>query len=350
MVSGGGSGIGLDVARQLLGLGANVVIASRDEVKLRAAARGLAADLPAESAPRVDYQRCNIRDQDDVARLMAYAVSEFGQIDCLVNNGGGQFPCAAEAISDKGWDAVLDTNLTGTFRMCREAVTTQGGLRETGGSIVNVICLHEQGFPSMAHTGAARAGVNNLTKSLAVEWANYGIRVNAVAPGIIFSETAEANYNKSKNGDDTSTRGTSVFSQMLSSKAPVIPFRRLGTVREVSNAICFLLGQSSSYISGSCLEVDGGLSCAGATGSDMFLRKPCLGRSVREAFPVEGDELLPDFCVADDDRVQVVVNASDTSGDGQDQPPHGHCPDHVLEQIRELEAKLAALRAKSPPP
>ena len=293
IVSGGGSGIGKDVARQLLGLGANVLLASR-------------------------------------------AVSSFGRIDCLVNNGGGQFPCAAEALSDNGWSAVLDTNLTGTFRMAREAVTTPGGLRDTGGSIVNVICLHEQGFPSMAHTGAARAGVKNLTKSLAVEWANYGIRVNAVAPGIIFSASAEANYSSSSSSSDADAKedGGGVFAQMLSSKAPVIPFRRLGSVREVSNAICFLLGPGGSYMSGTCLEVDGALNCAGVTGSDVFLRRPAHGKSPREAFPVEGDDLLPDFCVADDDRVQVVVDGGATSGGDDD----------VAVQIRELEAKLAMLR------
>jgi peroxisomal trans-2-enoyl-CoA reductase len=216
---------------------------------------------------------------------MARAVSSFGRIDCLVNNGGGQFPCAAEALSDNGWSAVLDTNLTGTFRMAREAVTTPGGLRDTGGSIVNVICLHEQGFPSMAHTGAARAGVKNLTKSLAVEWANYGIRVNAVAPGIIFSASAEANYSSSSSSSDADAKedGGGVFAQMLSSKAPVIPFRRLGSVREVSNAICFLLGPGGSYMSGTCLEVDGALNCAGVTGSDVFLRRPAHGKSPREA-------------------------------------------------------------------
>ncbi len=328
IVSGGGSGIGFDVARQLFGLGANVVLASRDEAKLDAAARELRAEAKeTKDTGAVVALRCDIRERSDVTRLMTHTVSTFGRIDCLVNNGGGQFPCAAEALSDNGWSAVVDTNLTGTFRMSREAMTTPGGLRETGGSIVNLICLHEQGFPSMAHTGAARAGVNNLTKSLAVEWANYGIRVNAVAPGIIFSASAEANYSANNSGD---SGGGGVFARMLSSKAPIIPFRRLGSVREVSNAVCFLLGPGGSYMSGTCLEVDGALSCAGVTGSDVFLRRPSHGKSARETFPVGGgDDLLPDFCVADDDRVQVVVD--------------GGAAD-VAVQIRELEAKLAMLR------
>ena len=333
VVTGGGTGIGFAVARDLLALGANVVVAARGEDRLvDAVARlraGCSTDVDSDGAPHIAHVRADIRDPDDVASLMRRAVAAFPtpRLDMLVNNGGGQFPSAAEAISEKGWDAVINTNLNGTFRMCREAFHVQGGLRDSGGSVVNVICTHANGFPGMAHTGAARAGVECLTKTLAVEWAEFGVRVNAVAPGVIYSASAEGNYgNRQKHPQN-------VFDQMLSSKAPAIPFRRLGTPQEVSNTICFLLGPGGSYVSGSTLTVDGGYSCAGAIGADMFLR-PTV-RPAREAFPPAcGGEDLPDFCVADDNRLPVMAQA-DTS------------VDEVQAQIKALEAKLSHLRGKA---
>ena len=139
---------------------------------------------------------------------MSSTLEKFGKIDFLVNNGGGQFPCAAADMTLKGWNAVVETNLTGTYLMCREGgvsvsslytaceilIVHQQYMAENGGVIVNIIADMFRGFPMMAHTGAARAGVENLTKSLAVEWASDGIRVNSVAPGVIYSPTASANY------------------------------------------------------------------------------------------------------------------------------------------------------------
>ncbi len=333
IVTGGGSGIGFAVARDLVALGANVVVAARGEDRLTdAVARlrtGCGSRDPDGVIQHISHVRADIRDPDDVASLMRRAVAAFPtpRLDMLVNNGGGQFPSAAEAISDKGWDAVVNTNLTGTFRMCREAFRVQGGLRESGGSVVNVICTHANGFPGMAHTGAARAGVDCLTKTLAVEWAEFGVRVNAVAPGVIYSQSAEGNYgNRDKHAQN-------VFDKMLSSKAPAIPFRRLGTPQEVSNAVCFLLGPGGSYVSGSTLTVDGGYSCAGAVGADMFLRP--TARPAREAFPPAcGGVDLPDFCVSDDTRVPVMAAA-------------GASAEEVQAQISALETKLAHLRGEA---
>lgn len=267
VVTGGGSGIGAAVTRQLAALGCQVVIASRSTERLAAAVRGF--DARPESKGRVHAMQCNIRRSDEVAALMdavvhggaaaererrSDAVADaaalaplpaLGRLDFLVNNGGGQFPSPAAQIRDKGWAAVLETNLTGAFYCSREAFRAWQG--DHGGAIVNIVADMWKGFPGMSHTGAARAGVVNLTKSLAVEWAAAGVRVNALAPGIVYSQTAADNY------DDKT---------MLTGMAPRIPAKRLGTVDEVAAAVVFLLSPASAYTTGATLNVDGGSSLA----------------------------------------------------------------------------------------
>jgi len=169
IVTGGGTGIGKAISEELLSLGASVVIASRDENKVRTAADSM------KTLGKVETARCNIRKEEDVKSLVSFTLEKFGKLDFLVNNGGGQFPCGAADMSLKGWNAVVETNLTGTYLMCREAHRQHMG--EHGGSIVNIIADMFRGFPMMAHTGAARAGIDNLTKSLCVEWAGDGVRV-----------------------------------------------------------------------------------------------------------------------------------------------------------------------------
>ncbi len=239
VVTGGATGIGKAIARELLSLGARVVLASRKEANLVAA-----VDELRSVSSNVSHRVCNIRDEDEVRGLMTHAVEAHGGLDLLVCNAGGQFPSPASAISRKGWDAVVETNLTGTFQCCREA--HGAGLRssETGGAIVNIIADMFNGFPGMAHTGAARAAVDNLTKSLALEWAADGVRVNAVAPGVVFSETAAANYPDG----------------FLASMAPELPAKRLATPEEVSAAVCWLLSPAARYVSGATLRVDGASS------------------------------------------------------------------------------------------
>jgi peroxisomal trans-2-enoyl-CoA reductase len=329
IVSGGSTGIGYNIAKELMDLGCHVIIASRSEERLKNATEelrrnrnGNGSGSGSDGVPNgaVDYYRTDIREPNDVKALMSYAVDTFGgSVDYLVNNGGGQFPSAAEELSENGWNAVINTNLNGTFRMCREAVLT-GKMQENGGSIVNIICTHFQGFPGMAHTGAARAGVDNLTKTLASEWASFGIRVNSVAPGVIYSQSAEGNYsNKQKHPNNQ-------FERYLSSQAPRIPFRRLGTTQEVSNVVTFLLSPGGSYTSGSTYVMDGAFTCSGGVGSDTFLRR--TKKPPREAFPFDG--YLPDFCIAEDDRVAVMASAETD----------------IQEEIHALELKLAALRLK----
>jgi len=234
IVTGGGTGIGKAISEELLTLGAKVVIASRNEDKVAGAAKEMGK--LGEVAPL----KCNIRSETEVKNLVSTTLEKFGRLDFLVNNGGGQFPCPAADMTLKGWNAVIETNLTGTYLMSREVHRQY--MSEHGGVIVNIIADMFRGFPMMAHTGAARAGVENLSRSLAVEWAGDGIRVNAVAPGVVFSTSAKANY-------DVDILGGSI---------PGIPAQRLGVPQEVSSAVCFLLSPGASFISGATLRVDAG--------------------------------------------------------------------------------------------
>ncbi|XP_066300557.1 peroxisomal trans-2-enoyl-CoA reductase-like isoform X2 [Branchiostoma lanceolatum] len=244
IVTGGGTGIGKAIAQELLYLGCKVVIASRSEEKVRTAAAEMSSLIPTDSPAQVKALQCNIRKEEDVKNLFSKTIGEFGKLDFLVNNAGGQFPSPAAQISLKGWNAVVDTNLNGTFLCCREAY--HSWMAENGGVIVNIIADMWKGFPMMSHTGAARAAVDNLTKSLALEWAANGIRINSVAPGTIFSASAARNYDASL--------------QIFQSQIPHIPAKRLGKPEEVSTAVCFLLSPSSAFITGETVKVDGGQS------------------------------------------------------------------------------------------
>lgn len=236
LVSGGGSGIGRRTALELAQLGAQVVICSRDMEKLTPTQ----AEIEANGG-RVLALQCNIRNEDDVKRTIATTLEKFGRLDGLVNNGGGQFQSPAENINAKGWLAVVETNLTGTFYMMREA--TSQWMKTNGGAMVNVVMEMWRGFPLMAHSAAARAGVVNLTQSLAVEWAHYGIRVNSVAPGLI-------------NSSGLKTYPPQVQA-MLGKVADDIPARRMGTEAETAAAIIYLLSPAAGFISGETLKVDG---------------------------------------------------------------------------------------------
>ena len=236
VVTGGGSGIGKAIARELASLGAQVAVAGRNAERLQAAADELVGEgLDVLAVPT------NIRKPDEVTALMRRTVEHFGSVDLLVNNAGGQFPSPAAAISDKGWRAVIETNLTGTFTCCREAFAA--GMEQRGGAVVNIVADMWRGFPGMAHTGAARAGVVNLTRSLAVEWAWRGVRVNAVAPGVIHSSGVDS-Y-------------PPAFQEIFLKMKDEIPARRLGTEEEVSAAVVFLLSPAAAFITGETLRVDG---------------------------------------------------------------------------------------------
>ncbi|XP_072021224.1 peroxisomal trans-2-enoyl-CoA reductase-like [Amphiura filiformis] len=249
IVTGGGTGIGKAITQELLYLGCKVVVASRKFDRLSKAANEMKSSLPKDTTADIKAIQCNIRKEEEVKSLMKSTVEEFGRIDYLVNNGGGQFPSPFANISLKGWNAVIETNLTGTFLCCREA--HQNWMGEHGGSIVNIIVDLWNGFPMMGHTAAARAGIENFTRTCAQEWAQHGIRINCVAPGTVWSETAAANY-----------ADPSIFEGAI----PAVPAKRLGKVEEISAAVCYLLSPGAAYVTGDTIKVDGGSGLQGFSG------------------------------------------------------------------------------------
>jgi NAD(P)-dependent dehydrogenase (short-subunit alcohol dehydrogenase family) len=236
LVTGGGTGIGLASAREFAALGAKLIIAGRTKEKLDVAERILKDDGGEVLAHTVD-----IREPDQIDRLVDAALGKFGRIDVLVNNAGGQFPARAEDMVTKGWDAVIRNNLNGTFYMT-SSVAKKAMIPQKSGRIVNVTAMVGRGFPGMSHTGAARAAVENLTKSLAVEWASHGIRVNAVAPGNNIRSSGTAQYGEA----------------LLDMARKATPLKRLGTPVEVARVIVFLASSFNDFVTGSVYQVDGG--------------------------------------------------------------------------------------------
>lgn len=238
IVTGGGSGIGRCIAHELSALGARTVLVGRTQGKLDTVASELAADNDV-TAPTYS---CDIRDEDRVREVVGDITCRFGTIHGLVNNAGGQFPSPLSEISMNGFEAIVRNNLIGGFVFAREVFNQS--MKKTGGAIVNITCDCTNGFPIMGHTGAARAGMENLTKTAAWEWGPDQVRVNAVAPGLIMSS-----------GFDTYDPD---FQKNFLRYSDGIPIKRLGTESEISAAVCFLLSPAAGFISGATIPVNGG--------------------------------------------------------------------------------------------
>ena len=236
IVTGGGSGIGRCTAHELAALGAHVVLVGRNAEKLQAVQTEIAAD-----GGRATWQSCDIRQEVAVQAMVGKVVAAHGRIDGLVNNAGGQYMTPLESISAKGWQAVIDTNLTGGFLVARECYVQS--MQAHGGGIVNIVADMWGSMPGMGHSGAARAGMVSFTETAAVEWAHSGVRVNAVAPGYIASSGMD-HYPPEAGA-------------MLRAMRQTVPAGRFGTEAEVSAAIVFLLSPAASFVSGSVLRVDG---------------------------------------------------------------------------------------------
>ena len=237
-VTGGGSGIGRCVAHELSSLGAEIVLSGRKVEKLQS----VAAEI-VEDGGKVSYHAFDIRDEDAVKANVAEALKA-GPITGLVNNAGGQFPSPLAHISKKGFDAVVANNLTGGFLMMRELFNQC--MQQHGGAIVNMTADFRNGMPTMGHSGAARAGMANLTQTAAYEWAHAGVRVNAVAPGWIASSGMDS-------------YGEAMVAHIRALKKHV-PLRRMAEEAEVSAVIVFLLSPGAAFVTGITVQIDGGAS------------------------------------------------------------------------------------------
>ncbi len=176
LVTGGGSGIGRCVAHELAHLGAQVVLVGRKLEKLEKTCGEILED-----GGKASFQVCDIRDEEAVKVMVKAVLAEHGPIHHLVNNAGGQFPAPLIGINQKGFETVVRTNLVGGFLVAKEVYLQS--MSKHGGSIVNMLADMWGGMPGMGHSGAARAGMENFTKTAAYEWGHSGVRVNAVAPG-----------------------------------------------------------------------------------------------------------------------------------------------------------------------
>jgi NAD(P)-dependent dehydrogenase (short-subunit alcohol dehydrogenase family) len=234
VVSGGGSGLGRATALELASLGAQVVVCGRREEPLEETAA--LAD-----GGRVEARPCDIREEDQVESLVERVMERHGRIDLLVNNAGGQFMSPAEDITPKGFRTVIRLNVEGTWLMTH-AVATRAMIPDArGGKIVNVTLSPHHGLPGMAHSSAARAAVENLTRVLSIEWSRFGIRLVALAAGQFATETLRTKYPK----------------PVVEGVAGTVPLGRLGTEEEFAWLVAYLASPAGDFVSGTVITIDG---------------------------------------------------------------------------------------------
>ncbi|HEX7770806.1 MAG TPA: SDR family oxidoreductase [Pyrinomonadaceae bacterium] len=235
-VTGGGTGITGGVARALSEAGASVALVSRKLEHLQPA-----ADAINQNGGKAIAAVADVRDPEAVEKAVAQTVEQLGKIDIVVNGAAGNFLCAAEELSPNGFGTVVDIDLKGTFNVCR---ATFAQLKEHRGQILNISAtLHYIGTPMQLHVSAAKAGVDALTRNLAVEWGRYGIRVNGIAPGPI---------------EDTEGMKRLVPEPVKNHLRKSIPLGRFGRIADIEKAAVFMCSEAASYINGTVLVVDGG--------------------------------------------------------------------------------------------
>jgi citronellol/citronellal dehydrogenase len=236
LISGGGSGMGKAMAFLMARLGANIVICGRKAEKLEAAQDSMEKLL----GVRPMAVPMTIRDPDMVEHMMDQIIQKHGGLDTLINNAGGQFPQDAIDFSRKGWLAVVDLNLNGTWWMMQEAAK-RWIAQKRAGSIVNIVATIERGMPQAAHTCAARAGVIYLSKTLSTEWAPHNIRVNCIAPGIV------------------ETEGFAVYPEEALKRFHLAnPMKKRGDAWDIAEAAVYMTASTGKFITGEVLTLDGG--------------------------------------------------------------------------------------------
>ena len=234
IVSGGGSGLGRATALELASLGARVVVCGRRQEPLD-------ETVAAAEGGRVEAHACDIREEDQVDALVDGVLERHGRIDFLVNNAGGQYLSPAEDITPKGFRTVIRLNVEGTWLMTH-AVATKAMIPEArGGKILNVTLSPHHGLPGMAHSSAARAAVENLTRVLSIEWSRFGIRLVALAAGQFATGTLRTKYPQ----------------PVVEGVAGTIPLGRLGTEEEFAWLVAYLASPAGDFVSGSVITIDG---------------------------------------------------------------------------------------------
>lgn len=250
IITGGATGIGLGISSTLAQLGMHVVMASRKPEHLEAAVAQIVAAGGKASAVQVD-----VRDQERVQAMAKEVHDSHGRIDVLVNNAAGNFYAPSESLSANAWKSVIEIDLYGTF-YCTQAVfpymKAQGGGRVVSTSMT----LHYRGWPLMAHATAAKAGVDALTRTLAVEWAPHGIRVNAIAPGPIPTEGVRRAFTPPPGAAVPDV--FSVDEAMEAFARQTIPLQRWGTPEDIGQMVTYLVSPAGEWITGAIFVVDGG--------------------------------------------------------------------------------------------
>ncbi|HEU0024927.1 MAG TPA: SDR family oxidoreductase [Thermoleophilaceae bacterium] len=235
IVSGGGSGLGRATALELAACGAQVVVCGRR-------AEPLEETAASADGGRCEARTCDIREEGEVNALVEHVLERHGRIDLLVNNAGGQYLTPAEDITPKGFHTVIELNVEGTWLMTH-AVATKAMIPEArGGKVVNVTLSPHNGLPGMAHSSAARAAVENLTRVLAIEWARFNIRLTALAAGHFATETLMTKYPQ----------------PVVEGVAGTVPLQRLGTPEEFAWLVAYLASPGGDYFTGAVLTIDGG--------------------------------------------------------------------------------------------